>query len=125
MNPCLFANFISVLACDIAKGKTQEELAILSAFLLNWVILWLHFLFLIMIVDLGLYITSNSIFYYISHIFLSYTFTSLCCIILISNMKTSEHKKITDNFLSAIYGSFARDVFEKFIAKEFLFPFQM
>ena len=32
MNPCLFANFISVLACDIAKGKTQEELAILSAF---------------------------------------------------------------------------------------------
>lgn len=32
MNPCLFANFISVLACNIAKGKTQEELAILSAF---------------------------------------------------------------------------------------------
>ena len=32
MNPCIFANFISGLACDIARGKTQEELAILSAF---------------------------------------------------------------------------------------------
>ena len=32
MNPCLFANFISVLACDIAKDKSQEELAILATF---------------------------------------------------------------------------------------------
>lgn len=32
MNPCAFVNFISLLACDIAKGKSQEELAILSAF---------------------------------------------------------------------------------------------
>ena len=32
MNACEFATFISALACSIAKGKTQEELAILSAF---------------------------------------------------------------------------------------------
>lgn len=32
MDPCLFVNFISVLACDIAKGKTQEEITILAAF---------------------------------------------------------------------------------------------
>lgn len=32
MNPCAFVNFISLLACDIAKDKSQEELAILSAF---------------------------------------------------------------------------------------------
>ena len=33
---------------------------------------------------------------------------------------TSKHKKITDNFLSAIYDSFARDVFEKSITKKLL-----
>ena len=32
MNPCAFVNFISLLACDIAKDKSQNELAILSAF---------------------------------------------------------------------------------------------
>lgn len=32
MNPCAFVNFISLLACDIAKDKSQDELAILSAF---------------------------------------------------------------------------------------------
>ena len=32
MNPCAFVNFISILACDIAKDKSQEELTILSAF---------------------------------------------------------------------------------------------
>ncbi len=32
MNPCAFVNFISLLACDIAKDKSQEELAILSVF---------------------------------------------------------------------------------------------
>lgn len=32
MNPCAFVNFISLLACDIAKDKSQEELTILSAF---------------------------------------------------------------------------------------------
>ena len=32
MNPCAFVNFISLFACDIAKDKSQEELAILSAF---------------------------------------------------------------------------------------------
>ena len=38
---------------------------------------------------------------------------------MITRIKTSEHaKKITDNFLSAIYGSFARDVFEKSITKK-------
>lgn len=32
MNPCAFVNFISLLACDIARDKSQDELAILSAF---------------------------------------------------------------------------------------------
>lgn len=32
MNSCEFVTFISVLACNIAKGKTQEEVGILSAF---------------------------------------------------------------------------------------------
>ena len=32
MNPCAFVNFISLLACEIAKDKTQDELAILAAF---------------------------------------------------------------------------------------------
>lgn len=32
MNPCAFVNFISLLACEIAKDKSQDELAILSAF---------------------------------------------------------------------------------------------
>jgi len=32
MGNCEFVTFISVLACSIAKGKTQEELNILSAF---------------------------------------------------------------------------------------------
>ena len=32
MNFCAFVNFISLLACDIAKDKTQDEIAILSAF---------------------------------------------------------------------------------------------
>ena len=32
MNPCAFVNFISLLACEIAKDKSQEELAILSTF---------------------------------------------------------------------------------------------
>lgn len=32
MNPCAFVNFISLLACEIAKNKSQEELAILAAF---------------------------------------------------------------------------------------------
>lgn len=32
MKNCEFVNFISVLACTIAKDKTQEELNILSTF---------------------------------------------------------------------------------------------
>ena len=32
MNSCAFVNFISLLACEIAKNKSQDELAILSAF---------------------------------------------------------------------------------------------
>ena len=32
MNSCAFVNFISLLACAIAKDKSQDELAILSAF---------------------------------------------------------------------------------------------
>ncbi len=32
MNPCAFVNFISLLACEIAKDKTQDELVILAAF---------------------------------------------------------------------------------------------
>lgn len=32
MNPSAFVNFISLLACEIAKDKSQDELAILSAF---------------------------------------------------------------------------------------------
>lgn len=32
MNSCEFVTFISTLACIIAKDKTQDELAILSAF---------------------------------------------------------------------------------------------
>ena len=32
MNSCAFVNFISLLACEIAKDKSQNELAILSAF---------------------------------------------------------------------------------------------
>ena len=32
MNSCAFVNFISLLACEIAKDKSQDGLAILSAF---------------------------------------------------------------------------------------------
>lgn len=32
MNSCEFVTLISTLACTIANGKSQEELAILSAF---------------------------------------------------------------------------------------------
>ena len=32
MDPCGFVNFVSLLACEIAKDKSQNELAILSAF---------------------------------------------------------------------------------------------
>lgn len=32
MNSCAFVNFISLLACDIAKDKSQEEIALLAAF---------------------------------------------------------------------------------------------
>ena len=32
MNPCAFVNFISLLACEIAKDKSQDELSILAAF---------------------------------------------------------------------------------------------
>ena len=32
MNSCAFVNFISLLACEISKDKSQDELAILSAF---------------------------------------------------------------------------------------------
>lgn len=32
MQNCEFVSFISVLACSIAKDKTSEELATLSAF---------------------------------------------------------------------------------------------
>lgn len=30
MNSCSFVNFISILACEIAKDKSQDELAILA-----------------------------------------------------------------------------------------------
>ncbi len=32
MKNCEFVTFISILACNIAKDKTQEEIDILSAF---------------------------------------------------------------------------------------------
>lgn len=32
MNNCEFVTFISILACSIAKDKTADEIAILSAF---------------------------------------------------------------------------------------------
>ncbi len=32
MDSCEFVTFISILACNIAKGKTQNELNILAAF---------------------------------------------------------------------------------------------
>lgn len=32
MNPCIFVNFISTLACEIAKDKTEDEIAFLAAF---------------------------------------------------------------------------------------------
>ena len=32
MNSCAFVNFIYLLACDIAKDKSQEEIALLAAF---------------------------------------------------------------------------------------------
>ena len=32
MNPCAFVNFVSLLACDIAKGKSQDEVSFLAAF---------------------------------------------------------------------------------------------
>ena len=32
MNPCAFVNFVSSLACDIAKDKSQDEVAFLAAF---------------------------------------------------------------------------------------------
>lgn len=31
MKSCEFVTFISILACNIAKGKTQEEISILAA----------------------------------------------------------------------------------------------
>ena len=33
MNSCEFVTFISILACNIAKGKTAEEIGIIAAFL--------------------------------------------------------------------------------------------
>ena len=32
MNPCAFVNFVSLLACDIAKDNSQDEVAFLAAF---------------------------------------------------------------------------------------------
>ncbi len=32
MNPCTFVQFISILACEIAKDTSQDELAILAVF---------------------------------------------------------------------------------------------
>lgn len=32
MNSCAFVNFISLLACEIAKDKTEDEIAILAVF---------------------------------------------------------------------------------------------
>lgn len=32
MNSCAFVNFISLLACDIAKDKSQDEIAIFATF---------------------------------------------------------------------------------------------
>ncbi len=32
MDSCEFVTFVSILACNIAKGKTQNELNILAAF---------------------------------------------------------------------------------------------
>lgn len=32
MDSCAFVNFISLLACEIAKDKTEEEIAILATF---------------------------------------------------------------------------------------------
>ena len=36
MQDCEFVIFISVLACTLAKDKTQEELNLLSVFLLSF-----------------------------------------------------------------------------------------
>lgn len=32
LNPCSFIQFISLLACEIAKDKFQDEISILAAF---------------------------------------------------------------------------------------------
>lgn len=32
LNPCSFIQFISLLACEIAKDKSQDEISILAAF---------------------------------------------------------------------------------------------
>ena len=32
LNPCTFVQFVSLLACEIAKDKSQDALAILAAF---------------------------------------------------------------------------------------------
>ena len=32
MDSCAFVNFISILACEIAKNKSREEIDILAAF---------------------------------------------------------------------------------------------
>ncbi len=32
MNSCAFVNFISLLACEIVKDKSQEEIEVLAAF---------------------------------------------------------------------------------------------
>ena len=32
MSSCAFINFISLLACEIAKDKSQEELSLLATF---------------------------------------------------------------------------------------------
>lgn len=36
MKSCEFVSFISLLACQIAKDKTQEEISCLGAFLHNF-----------------------------------------------------------------------------------------
>ena len=44
MNNCEFVTFISMLACSIAKNKTQEEIDILAAFFYAITeIHWQHF----------------------------------------------------------------------------------
>ena len=62
MKNCEFVTFISILACNIAKNKTQEEINILSAFfsqLRRYISNFVGFRYRLII---GIYITKKCVF---------------------------------------------------------------